>query len=71
MKTAAAGMLGMLSAVVTAGWAGAALSVVIVVTLVGAVCWVINDQNRPERLALLIKSWRGIPSSRSAARDRR
>ena len=67
MKTAAAGMLGMLSAV----WAGAALSVVIVVTLVVAVCWVINDQNRPERLALLIKSWRGIPSSRSTARDRR
>ncbi|GAA3748710.1 hypothetical protein GCM10022225_36140 [Plantactinospora mayteni] len=28
---------------------------------VGAICWVVSDQERPERLALLIRSWRGQP----------
>ncbi|MGI5147879.1 hypothetical protein ACQEVC_16125 [Plantactinospora sp. CA-294935] len=28
---------------------------------VGAICWVLSDQDRPKRLALLIRSWRGQP----------
>ncbi|MEO3929516.1 hypothetical protein ABGB07_37515 [Micromonosporaceae bacterium B7E4] len=36
---------------------------------VGAICWVVSDQERPERLALLIHSWRGQPPmARSGAR---
>ncbi|MDW5323510.1 hypothetical protein [Plantactinospora sp. KLBMP9567] len=36
---------------------------------VGAICWVVNDRDRPKRLALLIRSWRGQPPpARSGAR---
>ncbi|MGX7675998.1 hypothetical protein [Plantactinospora sp. DSM 117369] len=35
----------------------------------GAICWVVSDQDRPKRLALLIHSWRGQPpTARSGAR---
>jgi hypothetical protein len=50
---------GVLSTLLTTGWAGAALLIAVVLVLVGAVCWVVNDPQRPDRLALLIATWRG------------
>jgi hypothetical protein len=43
----------------TAGWAGAAVVVAVVVVLTLAVCWTIADSDRPGRLALLLTAWRG------------
>jgi len=54
-----AGSGGIISALLAGGWTGVVLLVALVVVLVGAVCWVIADDARPERLALLITSWRG------------
>jgi hypothetical protein len=55
---AAVGGGGLFSALIAAGWAGAVLAAAVVLTLVGAVCWVVADPDRPGRLALLIDSWR-------------
>lgn len=62
--SSAAGVIGFVSATAAQGWLGAVLSLLLVCTVIGAICWVINDQYRPERLALLIKSWRASGSAR-------
>lgn len=51
---------GALSALLTAGWAGAAVVAAVVVVLTLAVCWTIADPDRPGRLALLFTAWRGL-----------
>jgi cell division protein FtsW (lipid II flippase) len=57
----------MLRAVGTAGtvalaglsWHILAVLAVAVLIVVGAVCWVITDAGRSQRLAMLIRAWRG------------
>jgi len=61
-----AGGGGVLTALLTAGWTGVVLVAAVVVVLVGAVCWVIADPERPARLALLITSWRTRTPGRGA-----
>ena len=61
-----AGGGGVLTALLTAGWTGAVLLAGVVIVLVGAVCWVVADPDRPGRLALLITSWRGRGPARTA-----
>ncbi|MFC6022245.1 hypothetical protein ACFP2T_39575 [Plantactinospora solaniradicis] len=36
-----------------------------------ATCWIVSDRERPKRLALLIRTWRGQPPRPSAARASR
>jgi hypothetical protein len=48
-----------LSASLTAGWLGMALSSLVVVTLTLALCWIVADSERSYRLILLVKAWRG------------
>jgi len=43
--------MGVLSALLAGGWTGVALLVAVVLVLVGAVCWVVADPNRPGRCA--------------------
>ena len=40
------------------GLAGGVIFLAVVLTIVGAVCWVVADPDRPARLALLITTWR-------------
>lgn len=58
---------GLITTLLAGGWTAAVLLTVLVLVLVGAVCWVIADPDRPGRLALLITSWR----SRTPARINR
>jgi predicted small integral membrane protein len=50
---------GVLATMLAAGWVGAAVLLGVALLLVGAVCWVIADPDRPARLALLFTAWRG------------
>jgi hypothetical protein len=61
------------------GWTGITLAVVVIIVVVLAVCWIINDADRPKRLALLLVAWRDTRSTRrttprknpsSSSRDR-
>jgi hypothetical protein len=63
---ATGGIVGVLSALLAAGWVGAVLLTAVVGVFVGAMCWVINDPYRPERLALLITSWRTRGADKAA-----
>jgi hypothetical protein len=65
-----AGIAVLLSALLTAGWASVALLLVVVVIVVAAVCWIVADPERPDRLALLITSWRAGTVPRSTSRTR-
>jgi hypothetical protein len=60
-----AGVLAGLSLLASTGWAGAVLSIAVVFAIVGAACWVLGDQHRPRRLALLIRTCR-LPAAGSA-----
>jgi hypothetical protein len=63
---AAVVIVGVLSSAL-AGWPALLLLAVLGAMAIGAACWVLNDQDRPERLALLIRAYR----DRSAHRPRR
>lgn len=63
-----AGSGGVASALLAAGWTGVVLVAVLLLVVVGAVCWTIADPGRADRLALLITSWR---SRTTAARTTR
>jgi hypothetical protein len=71
---AAAGGAGVLTALLAKSWAVAlALAVVVVavavvLVAVGAMCWIVNDPDRPGRLALIMRAWRGqeLPAPSSA-----
>jgi predicted small integral membrane protein len=56
-RTTAGG--GVLATVLATGWVGAATLLGVALLLVGAVCWVIADPERPARLALLFTALRG------------
>jgi hypothetical protein len=65
---AAAGGGGALSTLLAAGWVGVALVILLIFSVLGTVCWVVADAERPARLALLITSWRG-PSAAVGTQD--
>jgi hypothetical protein len=48
---AAGGGSGLLGSLLAAGWVGAVL---------GALCWIVNDKDRPHRLALILVAWRDV-----------
>ena len=48
---------GLLSALATTGWPALVLVSGVVVVALAAGCWVLNNGDRPERLALLIRAW--------------
>ena len=54
----AAGGGGLISMLMTSGWAGAALIALVAAISLGALCWIIADPERPGRLALIIGSCR-------------
>lgn len=54
----AAGSVGAL-ALAGVSWHILAVLAVVVLMVVGAVCWVITDAGRSQRLAMLIRAWRG------------
>lgn len=54
---------GLLSALAAIGWPALLLIVAVTSMAVTAACWVLNDPERPERLALLIHACRS-PASR-------
>lgn len=47
-----------LSAVASAGWVGAVVLSVAGASVVGAICWVVNDAGRARRLNELLRTWR-------------
>ncbi|MEV4759663.1 hypothetical protein AB0J86_31830 [Micromonospora sp. NPDC049559] len=62
---------GVVSALATVGWPALVLMAAMTVTAVVAMCWVLNDRDRPRRLALLIAAWRGQrPGSTGGRRAR-
>ncbi|WP_309116258.1 hypothetical protein [Saccharothrix sp.] len=49
---------GAVAAALTAGWVGAALLIIAIVVPIIAICWILADADRPQRLALLVTTWR-------------
>jgi hypothetical protein len=49
---------GLLSALAITGWPALALVSAVAIVAVVAICWVLNNGDRPKRLALLIRAWR-------------
>ena len=55
---AAGGVGGAVAAALATGWIGAALLIVAIVVPIAAICWIVADRDRPQRLALLFTTWR-------------
>jgi hypothetical protein len=53
-----AGGGGFVTAIFAAGWAGIVIVSAVVVVLIAAVCWIVADEDRPARVALLVTAWR-------------
>jgi hypothetical protein len=53
----------------TAGGTGIAVLIIAIVVPIVAICWVVADPDRPQRLALLLTAWRHgtAPPRRSPA----
>ncbi len=49
---------GAVAAALAAGWVGAALLIIAILAPTIAICWVLADPDRPQRLALLVTTWR-------------
>ncbi|MBW4716692.1 hypothetical protein [Saccharothrix obliqua] len=49
---------GMVAAALAAGWIGAALLIIAILAPIIAICWILADPDRPQRLALLVTTWR-------------
>lgn len=61
---AAGGAGGAVAAALAAGWIGAILLITLILVPTAAICWILADFDRPQRLALLITTWRhGTPAS--------
>lgn len=59
---------GLLSTLAAVGWPALVLVSAVAAVALAAVCWVLNNEDRPERLALLIRAWR---DTRPRTPDRR
>jgi hypothetical protein len=57
--------------IVAEGWIGVALISATVILVTGAMCWVISDADRPARLAMLLRAWRGTASARTRHQRRK
>lgn len=68
-----AGGISVVSTILAAGWIGVILFLGITVTVIAALCWIVNDPDRVCRLALLCLAWRGKlgPPSRGPGRCRK
>lgn len=55
---AAGGIGGGVAAALAAGWIGATLLIVAIVAPILAICWIVADSDRPQRLAVLVTTWR-------------
>jgi hypothetical protein len=53
-------LLGTVTAALAAGWVGLVVLVVVIVAIVRALCWVLADGDRSQRLALLLTAWRRV-----------
>ncbi|MFF5097727.1 MULTISPECIES: hypothetical protein [Actinosynnema] len=66
---------GMVAAALAAGWVGAALLIIAILAPTIAICWVLADHDRPQRLALLVTTWRHgttpPPGATTATKPRR
>ena len=49
---------GAVAAALATGWVGAALLIIAILAPTLAICWVLADPDRPQRLALLVTTWR-------------
>ncbi len=47
-----------MAAALTAGWIGALLLIIAIIVPTAAICWILADPDRPQRLALLVTTWR-------------
>jgi hypothetical protein len=53
---------GLVTIALVANWFAAALLVAAILIPATVLCWVLNDKDRPKRLALLMTAWRhGVP----------
>lgn len=66
---AGSGASGALATLLAKGWTGIALAMAVIIVVVLALCWIINNPDRPERLALLLAAWRGTRSTREMTRS--
>jgi hypothetical protein len=58
------GTSGAVVAAFAAGGTGIAVVIIAIVVPIVAICWVLDDPDRPQRLALLLNTWRhGTPTS--------
>jgi hypothetical protein len=64
---AAGGVGGAVAAALATGWIGAALLIVAILVPTAAICWILADSDRPQRLALLVTTWRH--GTRAPTRD--
>lgn len=56
---------GALVAALATGWVGIALIIAVISVPTLAVCWIVADADRPQRLALLLAAWRhDVPALR-------
>lgn len=58
MRLGALGTAGAVTAALAAGWTGTTLLIVAILVPTAAICWVLADNQRPQRLALLLAAWR-------------
>jgi len=49
---------GMVAAALSTGWVGVALLIIAIIAPIIAICWILADAHRPQRLALLLTTWR-------------
>jgi hypothetical protein len=49
---------GAVAAALATGWVGAALLIIAIIAPIIAICWILADPHRPQRLALLLTTWR-------------
>lgn len=61
---AMAGGSAVTSVVAAVGWPGLVLAAIVIVSVVLAICWVINDADRAARLCDVIREWRRGSSPR-------
>ncbi|MGI5215037.1 hypothetical protein [Plantactinospora sp. CA-290183] len=59
---------GLVTGLSVSGWPALVALLTLAVIAVAATCWTISDRERPKRLALLIRAWRGQPARPSTAR---
>ncbi|MBE1484656.1 hypothetical protein [Plantactinospora soyae] len=60
---------GLLTGLAMLDWPALVTLLAVSAMAMAATCWVVADQDRPKRLALLIRTWRGHPPRPLTARS--